>query len=215
MRPSGSVARVLAIAAVAVLAAACSSGEPGSSQSNAPVSRGPTPSPSPIALTDYPSGFPTVYTHEVDPGPTLLTPVDGGLRHDASGTLRADDGTTGTYTATWVENRISAVAVQCGGLDYPALFTTEVPDISMEVDFPDWGRATLVASDRILVFQSSRNGSSPAVCDQVNGGTYEFEFTVGPIKQLMSGTFSLDADGRLVFDAPLASPGSSPSEGPG
>ena len=207
--------RLLASVLVASLAAACSAAPSGSSESSAPRSRGPTPSPSPIALTDYPAGFPTTYANEVDAGPTLLTPVPGGLRHDASGTLRADDGTTGTYTATWVENRVPAPATECGGLAYPALYTAEEPAIRMEVSFPDWGEAVLVASDRVLVYQSSRNGSSPAVCDQVNGGTYEFEFSAGPIKQLKSGTFSWDAEGNLVFDSAQASASPSASESPG
>lgn len=215
MRVSRPVKRLLASVLVVSLAAACSSSQGGSDESQTQASRGPTPSPRPVVLTNYPSGFPTVYTHDVDTGPTLLQPVPGGLRHDSSGTLRADDGTTGTYAASWVENRIPAGSTECDGLTYPALYTTELPAITMEVNFPEWGHAFLLASDRTVIFQSSRNGSSPAVCDQINGGTYEFEFTSGPVKGLQSGTWHWEADGRLVFDPPPgASPSASPSESP-
>ena len=215
MRLSRPMPRLFASILVVLLAAACSPSSGGSDESRAPASRGPTPTPRPVTLTDYPSGFPTVYISVVDPGPKLLTPVDGGLRHDVSGRLTAEDGTTGTYTWTWVENRIPAPATTCGGLDYPALYTTEDPAVNMVVTFPDWGRATLEATDHVVVFQSSRNGSSPVVCDQVNGGTFEFEFTLGAGKQLQSGTWHWEADGHLVFDPPAgASPSASPSESP-
>ena len=200
---------------VVCLAAACSSAASQAPTSNAPASRGPTPSPSPIALTEFPVGFPTTFTNVVDPGPTLLTPVPGGLSHDFSGTLRAVDGTTGTYTATWIENRVPAGEVLCGGLTYPNLFTIEDLTITMEVTFPEWGHALLVTTNRVLVYQSSRNGSSPAACDEVLGGTYEFEFTSGPIRQFKNGTWSMDAEGQLVFDSPQASGSPSPSESPG
>lgn len=195
---------------VASLAAACGAA-PSESQRSIQVSRGPTPSPSPIALTDYPGGFPTSYANDVDPRPALLLPVEGGLRHDSSGTLRADDGTSGTYTAAWIENRVAAAEVMCGGVTYPDLFTAEAPVVTMEVSFPEWGHAALVTTNRVVVYQSSRNGSSPAVCDEVTGGTYDFKFTGGPILQLKSGTWGWATDGRLVFDESQASPGSSPS----
>lgn len=144
----------------------------------------------------------------------ILQPVLGGLQHDVTGALIADDGTTGTYTTTWVENRIPAAATECGGLTYPSLFTADAPALTMDVTFPDWGQAVLVATNRVVVYASSRNGSSPAVCDETTSGTYEFEFTTGPIKQLMTGTWGWAADGRLVFDAAQASPGASPAESP-
>ena len=215
MRSSRPVTRLFAGVLLVLLAAACSSAPSAPSGSAAPASRGPTPSPSPIALTDYPSGFPTVYTNEVDPAPNLLEPVPGGLRHAATGTLRADDGTTGTYTATWIENRVRAATIECGGRTYSGRFTADAPAITMEVTFPEWGHAILVASDRIVVFHSSNNGSSPAACDEVYGGTFTFEFTSGPIKQLMSGTWTWDEAGRLIFDSALASASPSASESPG
>jgi hypothetical protein len=141
----------------------------------------------------------------------ILQPVLGGLQHDIAGTLRAEDGTTGTYTATWVENRIPAPAIECGGVTYPSLFTAEAPALTMDVAFPDWGEAVLVATNRVVVYASSRNGSSPAVCDETTSGTYELQITTGPIKQLMAGTWGWAADGRLVFDAAPASPAESPA----
>lgn len=212
MRAHRLVTRLLASVLVASLAAACSSA-PSGSQRSSPVSLGPTPSPSPIALVAYPSGFPTAYANVVDPGPALYTPVTGGLRRDFTGTLRADDGTTGSYVATFVENRVPAAAITCGGLIYGDTLTAENPAIAFEVDFPDWGHAVLVATDRTVVYRSSRNASSPAICDELTGGTYEFEFTGGSILQLKSGTWHQGEDGTLVFDDPA--PASSPSESPG
>ena len=212
MRRYRLVTRLLASAFVASLAAACSSA-PSASPSGTPASLGPTPSPSPIVLTAYPSGFPTAYINTVDPGPALYTPVADGLSREYTGTLRADDGTTGTYVATLVENRIPAPEVTCGAFSYGDVFTAEHPLVTLEVTFPDWGHVVLTATDRIVVFNSSRNASSPAICDELTGGIYEFEFTNRPTRQLKSGTWHQDTDGLLVFDEPL--PASSPSESPG
>lgn len=212
LRADRFATRLLASVLVASLAAACSSA-PSASQSSTPASLGPTPSPSPIVLTAYPSGFPTTYSNVVDPGPALYTPVEGGLSREYTGTLRAGDGTTGSYVATLVENRVPVAEITCGGLMYGDLFTSESPAVRLEVDFPDWGHVALVATHRIVVFSSSRNASSPAICDELTGGTYEFEYTGGSILQLKSGTWHQDADGMLVFDEPA--PASSPSESPG
>ena len=84
----------------------------------------------------------------------------------------------------------------------------------MDVTFPHWGHGSLVATNRVVVFPSSTNGSSPAVCDETKGGTYTFEFTTGPIKQLLSGTWKSSAGGRLTFDAAKGAPGSSASGKP-
>ena len=212
LRADWFVTRLLASVVVASLAAACSSA-PSASQGSTPASLGPTPSPSPIVLTAYPSGFPTAYSNVVDAGPALYTPVAGGLSREYTGTLRAGDGTIATYTATLVENRVPVAEVTCGGLMYGDLFTSENPVITFDIEFPDWGRAVLAATDRIVVFSSSRNASSPAICDELTGGTYQFEFTGGSILQLKSGTWHQDADGLLTFDEPP--PASSPSESPG
>lgn len=207
--------RLVASLVVVSLAAACSTAD-STTESGGPQSRGPTPSPSPIALTGYPTDFPTSYVDEAAPEAPGLSQVPGGLQHEYTGTLRADDGTTGTYTATYVENRIAAASVTCGGLIYGDVFTLDDPGITFDVDFPDWGSAVLVTSDRIVVYRSSRNGSSPPVCDEPTGGTYEFEFTGGPILQQMTGTWGWDAERRLVFNAPvpIPSPSGSPSEAP-
>lgn len=159
-------------------------------------------------LTEYPTGFPTSYANEVHQGPVLLQPVPGGLRHDSSGTLRADDGTTGTYTATWIENRIPAATATCGGATYRNVFIAEAPAMTMDLTFPDWGAAVLTTTDRVVVYPSSRNGSSPADCDQTINGTYQFDFTGGAIKQLMNGSWGWAADGRLVFAPATVAAGS-------
>lgn len=211
MRAYRPFKRLLVSVLVASLAAACSAA-PLESPTSGAASRGPTPSPSPIVLTAYPVGFSTSYTDEVDPGAALLKPVPGGLSHDYTGTLTADDGTTGTYAATFLENRVPAAEITCGGLIYGNVFTLDAPITTFDVDFPDWGHAVLITTNRVVVYRSSRNGSSPAVCDEVTGGTYDFEFTEGPILQIKRGTWHWTGDGRLVFDEPA--PASSPSESP-
>lgn len=213
MHDDRSWMRLLASVAIASLVAGCSAAPSGSS-STAPASRGPTPVPTPETLTDYPGGFPTSYVNAADPANPGLTPVPGGLRGQSTGKLRAGDGTRGTYTSTWVENRVSAAEVMCGGVTYKNLVTGETPEVTTEVDVPDWGHAELVTVGHVVVYRSSRNGSSPAVCDESSGGTFQFEFTRGPIKQLMSGSWHWDEDGRLVFDPP-ALPSSSPLQSPG
>ena len=172
------------------------------------MSRGPTPSPSPIVLTNYPAGFATSYANEVDQGPVLLQPVPGGLRHDSRGTLRADDGTTGTYTATWIENRVPAATATCGGSTYKNVFVAEAPAMTVKLSLPHWGAAILMTTNRVVVYPSSLNGSSPAVCDETISGTYQFDFTGGPVKELMNGTWGWAADGRLAFAPATAATGS-------
>lgn len=198
---------------VASLAAACGGSQPGSS--NGPsASRGPTPVPTPVILTAFPEGFPTTWTNvqgEPDPG---LLPVAGGLQGTYSGTLTAEDGTQGTYTATWVENRVAAATVTCNGATYVDVYTGATPEVTSAVEFPEWGSATLVTTGHVVVYRSSRNGSSLSVCEETTGGTFDFEFTNGPTTQLMSGTWHVDETGQLVFDT-SALPSASPSESPG
>jgi hypothetical protein len=200
---TGLVASVL----MASLAAACGGASAGSS-SSVLASRGPTPIPTPMTLADYPGGFPTSYVNAQATGDPGLKPVAGGLEGHSTGTLRADNGTSGTYTSTWVENRVATAAVTCGGAKYANVFVGETPEITTDLTFTDWGHATLVTTGHIVVYRSSRNGSSPAICDESKGGTFKFEFTRDPIKQLMSGTWHWDPKGLLVFDPP---PAASPS----
>ncbi len=198
---------------VASLAAACGGSQAGSSN-GAAASRGPTPIPTPETLTAYPDGFPTTYTNvQAEPDPGLL-PVTGGLQGHYTGTLSAEDGTQATYTSTWVENRIPAASVVCKGETYTEVYTGETPEVTSDLKFPDWGSAVLVTTGHVVVYSSSRNGSSPSVCDESTGGTFTLEFTKGPIKQLMSGTWHWDETGHLVFDLPVL-PSASPSESAG
>lgn len=199
---------------VASLAAACGGGGAAGSNNGTPASRGPTPVPTPETLTSFPDGFPTTYTDvHGDPDPRML-PVGGGLQGNYTGTLTADDGTQATYTATWVENRVAAAAVTCNGGTYTDVYVGDASEMTLAVKFPDWGSATLVTTGHVVVYRSSRNGSSPSVCDETTGGTFTFEFTKGPIKRLMSGTWHPDETGHLVFDPPVP-PSASPAEGPG
>lgn len=199
---------------VASLAAACGGGGPAGSANGTPASRGPTPVPTPETLSAYPDGFPTTWANQQNPPDPRLLPVAGGLQGNYTGTLTADDGTQATYTATWVESRVPAAKVTCKGQAYTDVYVGETPELTIAVKFPDWGSAQLLTTGHIAVYRSSRNGSSPSVCDETTGGTFIFEFTKGPIKQLMSGTWHLDQTGHLLFDAPAA-PSASPAQGAG
>ncbi len=204
MRPYRSWKSVpVSLLVVASLAAACG-GTQADSSNGPPASRGPTPIPTPATLTAYPSGFPTTYSNDQDPPDNRLLPVDGGLEGHGSGTFSADDGTKGTYTSTWVENRVPAAAVTCLATKYADVFVGETPEVTTEVKFASWGTAVLKTVGHVVVYHSSRNGSSPSICDETTKGTFTFEFTNGPIKQLMSGTWHFDPRGLLVFDPPAA-----------
>jgi hypothetical protein len=194
---------VASLLLVASLAAACG-GTQADSSNGSTASRGPTPIPTPQTLAAFPDGFPTAYTNHQDPPDNRLTPVDGGLEGQSTGTLSADDGTQGTYTSTWVENRVAAAAVTCLADKYTDVYVGETPEVTSEVAFAGWGTAELKTVGHVVVYRSSRNGSSPSVCDQTTKGTFTFEFTKGPVKQLMSGTWHVDATGLLTFDAPPA-----------
>jgi hypothetical protein len=204
MRTNRSLKSALAsLLVVASLAAACG-GTQADSSNGSTASRGPTPIPTPQTLAAFPDGFPTAYTNHQDPPDNRLTPVNGGLQGQSTGTLSADDGTQGTYTSTWVENRVAAATVTCLGDKYTDVFVGETPELTSEVAFAGWGTAELKTVGHVVVYRSSRNGSSPSVCDQSTKGTFTFEFTKGPVKQLMSGTWHVDPNGLLIFDAPPA-----------
>ena len=162
-----------------------------------------------MILAAYPEGFPTIYANAVEPDPGLL-PVPGGLEGHHTGMLSADDGTRATYIATWVENRVPVAQVTCQGQAFTDVHTGETPEVTSEVTFPDWGSAVLVTTGHVVVYRSSRNGSSPSICEESAGGTFTFEFTKGPIKQLLSGTWHWDDAGHLVFDPPTL-PSASPA----
>jgi hypothetical protein len=194
---------VASLLLVASLAAACG-GTQADSSNGAAASHGPTPIPTPQTLAAFPDGFPTTYTNHQDPPDNRLTPVDGGLQGQSAGTLSADDGTQGTYTGTWIENRVPAAAITCLGVKYTDVYVGETPEVTTEVTLTAWGTAELKTVGHVVVYRSSRNGSSPSVCDQTTKGTYAFEFTNGPVKQQMSGTWHLDPNALLIFDAPPA-----------
>jgi hypothetical protein len=207
--------RALAALPAVLLVAACSTAAVSSlTPSGAPASRGPTPIPTPETLADYPGGFSTSFVDTKDPGNAGLKPVDGGLQGRSSGSLRADNGTTGTYTSTWVENRVAAAKVVCGGTTYKDVFVGETPEVTTEVDFADWGHAVLTTVGNVVVYRSSRNGSSPALCEESTGGTFTFVFTNDPIERHLNGSWHWDEAGRLVFDPP-SSESPSPSQGAG
>lgn len=207
----GALASLLLVAS---LAAACGGTGAGGSQAGTPASHAPTPVPTPVALTVFPDGFPTTFADvRGDPDRRML-PVAGGLQGTYAGTLTADDGTVGTYTATWVESRVPTATVVCKGNTYLNLFKGETPEVTMAVKFADWGSAELVTSGHVVVYRSSRNGSSPSICDETTGGTFTFDFTGGPSVGKMSGTWHVDETGHVVLDAPVP-PSTAPSQSPG
>ena len=188
---------------LASLAVACGGTQAGSSVGPG-ASRGPTPVPTPETLSAYPEGFPTTWTNMQNPPDTRLLPVAGGLQGNYTGTLAADDGSQGTYTATWVENRVAAAKVVCNGLAYTNVYVGGTPEVTSDVKFVGWGSATLVTVGHVTVYRSSRNGSSPSICEQSTVGTFTAQFTKGGVTQLMSGTWHFDKAGHLVFDPPAA-----------
>jgi len=204
-----SLARMLPVALVALTAVACSSNA-GSGSSNQPGAGRPTPVPTLALLTKLPAGFPTSFINQKTPGPQLLTPIAGGLRGHFAGKLVAKDGTTGSYSSVYVENRIPAPRIACGKQTYLNVFTVDNPTLTMDVSFPKWGKGVLLASRRVVVFPSALNGSSTAVCEDLVGGTYQITFTAGPTPGIASGPWQVAADGSIAFGVPTA-PAPSPS----
>src|SRR5437899_9582943 len=121
MKVRRSIARMLPAALVALMAVACSSNTASAPASASATHATPVPTLGPLSA--LPSGFPTTFVDERTPGPLLLTPITGGLRGHYAGKLVAKDGTTGTYTAVYVENRVPAAKVTCGKQTYLNVFT--------------------------------------------------------------------------------------------
>lgn len=188
-----------ALAGILILAlAACAS--PGASAT--PVATATpmraTPIPTPTALTAFPSGFPTEFTDERPKDLPLLSTVAGGLQGHITGTLAAGD-LAATYKASWIENRVPAATVSCGGKTYSKLFTVADPTVTSDVTFPGWGSGTLLATKRVVVYASSINGSSPPVCENQVGGTFTLTFDDGPVPGVLSGTWTETPDGAVTL----------------
>ena len=137
-----------------------------------------TPAPTPATLSAFPSGFPTTFSDERPADLPRLSVVEGGLRGHLDGTLVAD-GLTATYTATWIESRVAAPTITCGGIAYTNVFTVADPTVTSELTFPGWGGGTLLATRRVVVYVSSRDGSSPPACEEQRGGTFTLTFDDG------------------------------------
>ncbi len=204
MPPRRSARRIAAGFLLFVLAA-CSSPAASPSASASPTPRPATPAPTPAILEAFPSGFPTTFSDERPSELPRLSTTAGGLRGHLDGTLVAD-GLTATYTATWIESRVPAATITCGGKKYTNVFTVSDPTVTSEVALPGWGSGTLLATKRIVVYVSSIDGSSPPACEEQRGGTFTLTFDTGPVPGILTGTWSETTDGvvRLV-------PGPAPS----
>ena len=206
------MARMLPVALLALTTVACSSNATSTSPSGGASAR-PTPVPTLAPLSALPAGFPTTFADQRTPGPQLLTPITGGLRGHYAGKLVAKDGTTGTYTAVYLENRIPAAKVTCGTQTYLNVFTADNPTVTTDVAFAKWGTAKLLASSRVVVFSSSLYGSSTAAWDELVGGTYQIIFTGGPTPGIASGAWQVAVDGSIIFGPPTAPKASPPPSG--
>ncbi len=200
---------MLPVAFLALAVVACSSG-PGGNGIGSGAGR-PTPIPTPGPLKVLPASFPRSFVDKRTQALPLLTPVAGGMRAHWEGTLSADDGTTGTYKASYIENRVAIAQIKCGAGTYLKVFTAADPKVTTEVDFAKWGHMQLVATKRVVVYSSALAGSSPAVCDQQVGGTYLMTFSKGPTLGFKAGTWHIAPDGRLVLDDPPPAPTAAPT----
>ena len=203
----------IGVAVVLALAlAACGSSGSSSTPRVSAATPSPTPVPTPVALTAVPSGFPTTFADQRPSTLPRLSVVDGGLQGHLEGSLVADAGLTAAYTATWIEHRVPVDTIACGGLTYTGVFTVEDPTLTSEVTFPGWGSGSLVATKRVVVYVSSRDGSSPPVCEELGGGSFTIDFDAGSQPGILSGDWSESADGVVTL-AP-ARPTSAPSPSP-
>lgn len=207
--------RTLSLGLPALLAvlAACGSSAPSATPTAVP-SRAPTPVPTPAVLTAIPATFPTTWANQPSNGPLLLSSEPDGLRAHFTGSLVASDGTTATYQATYLDSRIPATSITCGHGTYRDVFTSTDPTLTFTIDVTGWGTGTLTATKRVVVYSSSGNGSSPPVCDDLVGGTYELSFTGSHASGTLSGTWSVDAQGQIVLAAPSPSATASGSAHP-
>ncbi len=192
---------MLPVALLGLMTVACSSNA--TSSPNGGALARPTPVPTLRPLSALPAGFPTTFADQRTPGPLLLTPVAGGLRGHYAGKLVAKDGTTGTYTAVYMENRVPAAKITCGKLTYLNVFTVDNPTITTDVTFAKWGKAVLLATRRTVAYSSALNGSSTPVCENLVGGTYQITFTGGPTPGIASGAWQVAADGSIAFGPPI------------
>ncbi len=203
MRCRDHLPRPIGAAVLCLVLAACGSPGAGSSAPSGPPSTSPpgaTASPTPLpALDALPIGFPARW---VDHRPTALpplTPVQGGLRGHQDGSLSAPSGQAASYTANWMENRVAAPKISCGGTAYRNVFTVADPTMTRQVTFPGWGSGSFVAAKRVVVYRSSVNGSSPPVCEELGGGTFTITFDAGPTPGTLAGTWSEGRDGTVTL----------------
>jgi hypothetical protein len=194
--------------ALAALLAACGSSAPSPTQT-AVASRAPTPVPTPVVLAAIPDAFPTTWVNKPSNGPLLLSTEPDGLRAHFTGSMVAADGTTATYKATYLDSRVPVGSITCGHGTYRDVFTSTDPVLTFTIDVSGWGTGTLTATKRVVVYSSSGNGSSPPVCDDLVGGTYQLTFSGSHASGTLAGTWSADARGQIVLAAPAASPAAS------
>jgi hypothetical protein len=194
--------RMLILALPALLAACGSSAS--SATPTAVPSHAPTPVPTLAILAALPTGFPTSWVDKPSAGPLLLSTESDGLRAHYTGSLLADDGTSATYQATYLDHRVPVATITCGGGTYRNVFTSTDPTLTFTIEIPGWGSGSITATKRVVVYSSSGDGSSPPVCDKPTGGTYQLTFGGSRAAGTLSGTWQVDAKGRIVLAQPPA-----------
>jgi hypothetical protein len=192
------VPRHVAAGFLLCLLAACGSSVATTSPSVSATPAPATPVPTPATLNAFPSGFPTTFSDERPADLPRLSTVDGGLRGHLDGKLVAG-GLTASYTATWIESRVPAATITCGGTAYRDVFTVADPTVTSEMTMPGWGTGTLRTTHRVVVYVSSLDGSSPPACETQGGGTFTLTFDTGTVPGILAGTWSETADGVVTL----------------
>lgn len=153
---------VMCSVALVLLLTACGGG---SSAGTSPTPRASTPT----AGTSTPSGgFPTVYK-DILGGLVGLTVLAQGQRVTVIGELQAADGTTGGYSATFVDMRTSGGTVRCGGKTYNGPFTQDQSgDLGIvQVGIHGWGLLVLTLHHHTAAYQDGGHG--PPLCREWRG----------------------------------------------
>jgi hypothetical protein len=127
--------------------------------------------------------FPKVYA-DTGNGLVGLTYLAQGQRITVVGELKAADGTTGAYSATFVEKRTPAGSVRCGGKTYTGPLTEDLQGTigTIQIGIRNWGLLVLTITHAVGAYQDDH---SPPLCSELSG-TYRG----GLHLEALSGTFT-------------------------
>jgi hypothetical protein len=142
--------------------------------------------------------FPTVYNLN---GGIPVAGANGLLT--LTGTMRAADGTHGTYKNTFKEERVAGRTVHCGGKTYDGPTEDERNPGAGTFSIVGWGVAAFKTTRTIAVFTQAGIGSSPPICAS-DTGTYRFNSgrlkgKHGTFTALATGVLTAHAKDTLVF----------------